>query len=103
VAPFDQDKWAKILVYGQRDLMLARRLLVSSRESMIELLDLLPEAIFGRAGTHPEHPAGYRAWDVVTYASTHMLHHFGQLSAIRDGKPWASATPAAASGEDADA
>jgi uncharacterized damage-inducible protein DinB len=87
IPPFDQDRWAKTLVVEQRDLMLQRRLFNSLRESLIELVDLLPEAIFGRAGTHPERPS-YRAWDVVTYASTHILHHFGQLAAIRDGQTW---------------
>jgi uncharacterized damage-inducible protein DinB len=95
VVPFDQDKWARTLPYGQRDLALARRLLVASRNSLIEVLDYLPEAIFGRSGTHPEHPQ-YRAWDIVTKASTHMLHHYGQLVAARDGTPW---PPPAASGD----
>jgi hypothetical protein len=102
LASADQDKWAKILVYGQRNLMLLRRLLISNRESMIELVDLLPEAIFGRAGTHPDYPAGYRAWDVVTKASTHMLHHFGQLAAIRDGKTWLPVSPEADPAPDAE-
>ncbi len=91
VVPFDQDKWARTLMYPQRDIMLMRRLLVSNRESLIELLDLLPEAIFGRAGVHPEMPS-YRAWDIVTKASTHMMHHYGQMVAIRDGREW---TPSA--------
>jgi hypothetical protein len=64
-----------------------RRLFTAARESLIELVDLLPEAIFGREGRHPEHPS-YRAWDVVTKASTHTMHHYGQLEAIRDGKEW---------------
>lgn len=93
VIPFDQDKWAKTLVYPQRDIMLMRRFLISTRESLIELVDLLPEAIFGRFGTHPEYPA-YRAWDIVTKSSTHMMHHYGQMVAIRDGIPWPPSAPA---------
>ena len=83
----DPDRWARTLVYADRNLSLARRVYRACRESLIELVDLLPEAIFGRDGHHPEH-ASYRAWDVVTKASTHNMHHFGQLVAIRDGKEW---------------
>lgn len=87
IAPFDQDKWARTLAYPQRSLPLMRRLYVAARESLIELVDLLPEQIFGREGKHPEH-ASYRAWDVVTRAATHNMHHYGQLVAIRDGQEW---------------
>jgi hypothetical protein len=87
IAPFDPDRWARTLVYPQRGVPLMRRLFTAARESLIELVDLLPEAIFGREGRHPEHPS-YRAWDVVTKASTHTMHHYGQLEAIRDGKEW---------------
>jgi uncharacterized damage-inducible protein DinB len=85
---FDPDRWAKTLVYSQRTLPLMRRLFAATRESALELLDLLPEAIFGRSGVHPDRPT-LRAWDVVTQAATHTLHHYGQLVAIRDGTPWA--------------
>ncbi len=84
---FDPDKWAKTLAYPQRSLPLMRRLFASTRESTIEVVDLLPEAIFGRTGAHPGHPA-LRAWDVVTKAATHTLHHYGQLVAIREGTEW---------------
>lgn len=87
VVPFDQDKWAKTLAYPQRSLPLMRRLYASARESLIELVDLLPEAIFGREGKHPERPS-YRAWDVVGRAATHNMHHYGQLQAIREGTEW---------------
>lgn len=87
IAPFDQDKWARTLAYPQRSLALARRLYAAARESLIELVDLLPEGLFGREGKHPEH-ASYRAWDVAGRAATHNLHHYGQLAAIRDGSEW---------------
>jgi hypothetical protein len=87
VVPFDQDRWALTLLYGQRSVPRMRRLFVACRENLIELVDLLPEAIFGREGKHPEHPS-YRAWDIVTKAATHTMHHYGQLVAIRDGAPW---------------
>ena len=87
VEAMDSDRWARTLVYAERKLPLARRVYTSCRESLMELVDLLPEAIFGREGHHPEHPS-YRAWDVVTKASTHNMHHYGQLVAIRDGIPW---------------
>jgi hypothetical protein len=87
IVPFDQDKWARTLAYPQRKIPLMRRLYVATRESLMELVDLLPEAIFGREGKHPQHPS-YRAWDVVTKTSTHNMHHWGQLVAIRDGTPW---------------
>lgn len=93
IAPFDPDKWAKTLAYPQRKVALMRRLFVATRESLMELVDLLPEPIFGREGKHPEVPS-YRAWDVVTKASTHTMHHWGQLVAIRDGTPWPSPPPA---------
>jgi len=93
VAPFDQDKWARTLLYPQRNLALLRRLFTATRESLIELVDLLPEALFGREGKHPDHPS-YRAWDVVSRAATHNMHHYGQLVAIRDGTEWRPPSPA---------
>ncbi len=87
ITPMDQDRWARTLAYPQRSLALARRLYSASRESLIELLDLLPDGILGREGKHPDFPS-YRAWDVATRAGTHNLHHYGQLMAIRDGTPW---------------
>jgi hypothetical protein len=83
----DQDKWNKILGFPQRDMLLLRRLFTTSRESMIEMVDVLPEQIFGRSGNHSEQ-GSIRAWDVVGKASTHNMHHYGQLVAIRDGTTW---------------
>ena len=93
IPPFDQDKWAKTLVYPLRKVPLMRRLFLANRESLMELADLLPAALFAREGKHPEF-ASYRAWDVLTRTTTHTMHHWGQLVAIRDETPW---TPAAAS------
>lgn len=87
IIAFNQDKWAKTLAYTQRDMLLMRRLFTTSRESMIELVDFLPEQIFGRTGSHTE-LGSIRAWDVVCKASTHNMHHYGQLTAIREGTPW---------------
>ena len=87
LSAFNQDKWAKTLAYQQRDMLLMRRLFTTSRESMIELVDFLPEQIFGRSGTHSE-LGEIRAWDVVGKAATHNMHHYGQLVAIREGAPW---------------
>ena len=87
IAAFDQDKWAKCLAYTQRDMLLMRRLYTTARESLIELVDFLPEQIFGRTGVHSEY-GPIRAWDVVSKAATHNMHHYGQLVAIREGQPW---------------
>jgi hypothetical protein len=94
IVPFDQDKWTRTLLYEQRSVPLMRRLFITTRESLIELVDLLPEVLFGREGRHPEHPS-YRAWDVVTRTATHTKHHYGQLVAIRDGVPWLPPSPSA--------
>ena len=83
----DPDRWARTLVYADRKLPLVRKLYVACRESLMELVDLLPEAIFGRDGKHPKHES-YRAWDVVTKAATHNYHHYGQLSAIHEDREW---------------
>jgi hypothetical protein len=90
LAAMDQDKWAKTLITTQRDMLLMRRLFTTCRESMIELVDFLPEQIFGRAGNHPE-LGSLRAWDVVGKTATHNMHHYGQLVAIREGTAWAPA------------
>jgi hypothetical protein len=95
VAPFDPDRWARTLAYPQRSVSLMRRLFEAARLSMIELVDLVPEPLFGRQGAHPRH-ASYRAWDVVTRAATHTLHHYGQLEAARDGRVWEPSPPAGA-------
>src|SRR5260221_2706895 len=81
VSVFDQDKWAKTVIYTQRDMLLMRRLFTTARESLIELVDFLPEQIFGRTGIHSE-LGTLRAWDVVGKAATHNMHHYGQLVAI---------------------
>ncbi|HYE97479.1 MAG TPA: DinB family protein [Planctomycetota bacterium] len=88
IVPFNQDTWARTLAYPQRNLRLMQKLWTATRESLMELVDLLPEPLFGRAGRHPER-ASYRAWDVASTAATHAMHHYGQLVAIRDGQPWA--------------
>ena len=98
LAAMDQDKWAKTLIYTQRDMLLMRRLFTTSRESMIELVDFLPEQIFGRAGIHSE-LGSIRAWDVVGKTATHNMHHYGQLVAIREGTTWAPAGSSADAAE----
>lgn len=90
IASIDQDKWTKTLMPTQRDMLLMRRLFTTSRECLVELIDFLPEQIFGRTGVHSE-KGTIRAWDIVGYMSTHNMHHYGQLVAIREGKPWAPA------------
>lgn len=87
IVPFDQEKWARTLAYPQRNMRLMQKLWTATRESLMELVDLLPEPLFGREGKHPERPS-YRAWDVASYAATHAMHHYGQLVAIREGQPW---------------
>jgi hypothetical protein len=87
ISAFNENKWAKTLAYAQRDMLLMRRTFTTSRESLMELVDLLPEQIFGRSGTHSE-LGEYRAWDVVSKAATHTMHHYGQLVAVREGTPW---------------
>jgi len=74
--------------YGMLDVLAKHPRVDASRiESLIELVDFLPEQIFGRTGVHSE--AGpIRAWDVVGKAATHNMHHYGQLVAIREGQPW---------------
>ena len=95
LASVDENKWAKSLAYNQRDMLLMRRFFTTSRESMIELVDFLPEQIFGRTGKHSE-LGEIRAWDVVGKAATHNMHHYGQLVAIREGTAWAPSGAAAA-------
>lgn len=92
ITPFDQDRWCRTLLYNRRSMALSRRLFNAARDSLIELVDLLPEEIFGREGRHPQHPS-YRAWDVATRAASHNFHHLGQLEAIRDGTAWAAPAP----------
>jgi hypothetical protein len=87
IMAFDENKWAKTLAYTQRDMLLMRRTFTTSRESIMELVDFLPEQIFGRSGRHSE-LGEIRAWDVVGKAATHNMHHYGQLVAIREGTPW---------------
>jgi uncharacterized damage-inducible protein DinB len=87
VVPFDQDRWIKTLIPTQRNLRHSQKLFVGLRETLIELVDFLPEPLLAREGKHPEKPS-YRAWDIANYAATHVLHHYGQLVAIQEGIPW---------------
>ena len=51
------------------------------------------EAIRNLGGPWLNHPIPWglelALWDVVGKASTHTMHHYGQLLAIREGTPWA--------------
>jgi DinB superfamily len=78
IQPYDQDKWAAELHYGERDTGLALQAFDSARQANLELLRLLSDEDWERAYTHGEY--GRLTLRIkVRHLSEHDLTHLRQI------------------------
>lgn len=83
IAGYDEERFAETLRYD-RPVAAALRAVEAARATSAELLDLLTEADWQRAGTHTESGAyGVETW-LRTYAD-HPYDHAGQLRRAAGG------------------
>lgn len=76
--PFDQNDWAAVLRYGERDVEVALNAYAAQRAANVEILAGLSEEGWERRFKHPEFgPAGLRT--LVRHISDHDLAHLVQI------------------------
>jgi DinB superfamily len=78
IQPYDQDKWATSLHYGERDTDLALEAFDSARQANLELLRLLSDEDWERAYSHSEY-GRLTLRILVQHLSEHDLTHMGQI------------------------
>jgi uncharacterized damage-inducible protein DinB len=84
VQPFDQDVWADILGYSQRDPKVSLDTFRVLRESNLAMLKALPKNLWDNYGMHQERGKETIAHIVRMFAG-HDLNHLAQVESIRKG------------------
>jgi hypothetical protein len=80
---YDQDEFAKRLRYNERDMAPALEAFRSARATTMQLLPLMSEDDWQRAGTHTEN-GRYSAEDWLRIYADHAHNHAAQISRLRD-------------------
>jgi hypothetical protein len=80
---YDQDEFATKLRYNERDMAPALEAFRSARESTTQLLRLMTEDDWQRAGTHTE-SGRYTAEDWLKIYAAHAHNHATQIQRLRD-------------------
>ena len=80
---YDQDDFAKRLRYNERDMVPALEAFRSARATTMQLLPLLTEEDWQRAGTHTEN-GRYSAEDWLRIYADHAHNHAAQIRRLRD-------------------
>jgi hypothetical protein len=80
---YDQDEFAKRLRYNERDMAPALEAFRSARATTMQLLSLMSEDDWQRAGTHTEN-GRYSAEDWLRIYADHAHNHAAQISRLRD-------------------
>lgn len=80
---YDQDEFAKRLRYNERDIGPALEAFRSARGTTMQLLPLLSEEDWQRAGTHTEN-GRYSAEDWLRIYADHAHNHAAQIRRLRD-------------------
>jgi len=78
IQPYDQEKWAAALRYGERDLDLSLEAFASARRTNLEILQLLPEADWDRGYLQPEY-GRQTLRTLIRHKSDHDLAHLRQI------------------------
>lgn len=78
IQPYDQDKWATALHYGERDVNLALEAFVAARRANVEILRLLAENDWERTYVHEEY-GRLTLRQKVRHLSDHDLTHQRQI------------------------
>ena len=80
---YDQDEFAKRLRYNDRDMAPALEAFRSARATTMQLLPLMSEEDWQRAGTHTEN-GRYSAEDWLRIYADHAHNHAAQIRRLRD-------------------
>ena len=80
---YDQDEYARKLRYNERDMAPALEAFRYARETTVQLLALMTEDDWKRAGTHTESGA-YSTEDWLTIYANHAHNHAAQIQRLRD-------------------
>lgn len=80
---YDQDEFAKRLRYNERDMAPALEAFRSARATTMQLLPLLSEEDWQRAGTHTEN-GRYSAEDWLRIYADHAHNHAAQIRRLRE-------------------
>ena len=79
---YDQDEFASKLRYNERDMAPALEAFRYARETTVQLLGLMTEDDWKRAGTHTERGA-YSTEDWLTMYANHAHDHAAQIQRLR--------------------
>jgi hypothetical protein len=80
---YDQDVYATRLRYNERDMSPALEAFRSARESAVQILEMMTEEDWQRAGTHTE-SGRYTTEDWLTIYAKHAHNHASQIRRLRD-------------------
>jgi hypothetical protein len=80
---YDQDEYATRLRYNERDMAPALEAFRSARESTVQLIDLMTEDDWKRAGTHSE-SGPYSMEDWLRIYAAHAHNHAAQITRLRE-------------------
>jgi len=80
---YDQEAFATALRYNERDMAPALEAMRYARESTVQLLDLMTEDDWKRAGTHSE-SGPYSTEDWLRIYAMHAHNHAAQIRRLRE-------------------
>ena len=80
---YDQDEYAKKLRYNERDMAPALEAFRLARETTLQLVDLMTDDDWQRAGTHTE-SGRYTTEDWLKIYAAHAHNHAAQIRRLRD-------------------
>jgi DinB superfamily len=80
---YDQDEYAKVLRYNERDMAPALEAFRSARETTTQLLGLMTEDDWKREGTHTE-SGRYTTENWLTIYAAHAHNHAAQIRRLRE-------------------
>ena len=80
---YDQDEYAARLRYNERDMAPALDAFRSARESNLQILGLMTDDDWQRAGTHTE-SGKYSTEDWLTIYAKHAHNHAAQIRRLRE-------------------
>ena len=80
---YDQDEYASKLRYNERDMAPALDAFRSARETTLQLLGLMTEDDWQRAGTHTE-SGRYSTEDWLAIYAAHAHNHASQIRRLRE-------------------
>ena len=83
---YDEEEFARRLRYGTRPLPASLDAIAAARRTTTEILDLLTEDEWSRAGTHPEH-GRYSVSDWLEIYAAHAHDHADQIRRARAAAP----------------